>query len=80
MVLLLLGEVSEAASILTRLSELQQPDHEETPMLKKIVLVALFVVSAAVGATGTVLAHAAPKAPLHPIAHGLCVPWPMPGC
>jgi hypothetical protein len=49
-------------------------------MLKKIVLVALFVASAAVGATGTVRAHSAPKVPVLTAPHGLCVPWPMPGC
>ena len=49
-------------------------------MLKKIVLAALFVVSAAVGINGTVLAHSAPKAPVIRAPHGLCVPWPMPGC
>jgi hypothetical protein len=32
-------------------------------MLKKIVLVALFVASAAIGTTGTVFAHSSQKAP-----------------
>jgi hypothetical protein len=39
-------------------------------MFKKIVLVALFVVSAAVGATGTVFAHSARKAPVPTAPHG----------
>jgi|1185.fasta_scaffold285055_2 hypothetical protein len=43
-------------------------------MLKKIVLVALFVVSAAVGATGTVFAHSAMKAPVPEAPQGICVP------
>jgi hypothetical protein len=47
-------------------------------MLKKITLVTLFVVSAAVAATGTVLAHAAPKAPVPAAPHGFCFPAGMP--
>jgi hypothetical protein len=52
-------------------------------MFKKTVLVALFVVSAAVAATGSVFAHSGtqarvPTAPMAP--KGFCVPIPMPGC
>ncbi len=42
-------------------------------MLKKIVLVALFV---AASATGTVFAHSATKAPVPTAPRGLC-PWGM---
>jgi hypothetical protein len=42
-------------------------------MLKKITLVTLFVVSAAVAATGTVFAHgAATKVPVPAAPHGIC--------
>jgi hypothetical protein len=42
-------------------------------MLKKITLVALFVVSAAVAATGTVFAHgAATKVPVPTAPQGIC--------
>jgi hypothetical protein len=40
-------------------------------MLKKIVLVALFV---AASATGTVFAHSATKAPVPTAPQGLCAP------
>jgi len=43
-------------------------------MLKKIVLVALFVVSAAVGATRTVSAHPT-KAPVPKAPQGFCPPF-----
>ena len=43
-------------------------------MLKTIVLAALFVVSAAVGATGTVFAHSAQKAPVLAAPQGICAP------
>ena len=43
-------------------------------MLKKIVLVALFLASAAVAATGTVFAHSAMKAPVPEAPQGLCPP------
>ena len=49
-------------------------------MLKKITFVALFVVSVAAGASGTVFAHSAAKAPVPSTPHGFCVPFPMPGC
>jgi hypothetical protein len=42
------------------------------PMLKKITLVSLFVVSVAVGASGTVFARSATKAPVPSVPHGLC--------
>jgi hypothetical protein len=45
-------------------------------MLKKIVLVALFVASAAIAATGTVFAHSATKAPVPTAPRALC-PWGM---
>lgn len=48
-------------------------------MLKKITFVALFVVSVAVGATSTVLAHSAIKAPVPSTPRGLCPPG-MPYC
>jgi hypothetical protein len=41
-------------------------------MLKKITFVALFVVSMAVGASSTVLAHSAKKAPGTIVPQGLC--------
>jgi hypothetical protein len=41
-------------------------------MLKKIVLIALFVASAAVGATATVSAHSATKAPVPTAPQALC--------
>lgn len=41
-------------------------------MLKKIVLVALFVASTAIGATGTVFAHPARKAPVPTAPQGFC--------
>ena len=41
-------------------------------MLKKITLVTLFVVSVAVGASSTVFAHSAMKAPLPDAPHGFC--------
>jgi hypothetical protein len=41
-------------------------------MLKKIALVTLFVVSAAIGASGTVSAKSAVKAPVPAAPHGLC--------
>lgn len=44
-------------------------------MLKKIVLVALFVASAAVGATGTVFAHPVLKAPVPKAPQGFCPPF-----
>jgi hypothetical protein len=43
-------------------------------MLKKIVLVALFVVSAAAATAGTVFAHSAPKAPVPMAPQGICAP------
>jgi hypothetical protein len=43
-------------------------------MLKKIALVSLFVVSAAVGVSGSVFAHSATKAPVPTAPHGFC--WP----
>lgn len=43
-------------------------------MLKKIALVAFFVLSAAVGVTGTVLAHSAKKAPVPSAPQGFCFP------
>jgi len=43
-------------------------------MLKKITLVTLFVVSVALGATSTVFAHAATKAPVPSTPHGFCFP------
>lgn len=42
-------------------------------MLKKIVLVALFVASAAVGTAGTVSAHPAMSAPVPTPPQGFCV-------
>jgi hypothetical protein len=48
-------------------------------MLKKITLVTLFVVSAAVAATGTVLAHATmKKVPVPAAPQGFCWPPGMP--
>jgi hypothetical protein len=41
-------------------------------MLKKIVLVALFVVSATIGATGAVFAHPTVKAPVPAAPKGFC--------
>ena len=41
-------------------------------MLKKIVLIALFVASTAVGATGTVFAHSVQKAPVPTAPKGFC--------
>ena len=41
-------------------------------MLKKIVLVALFVASAAIGTAGTVFAHSAMKAPVPEAPQGFC--------
>lgn len=49
-------------------------------MLKKIVLAALFVVSAAAATTGTVFAHSGMRAPVPTAPKGFCVPIPMPGC
>ena len=49
-------------------------------MLKKITLTTLFVVSAAVAATGTVFAHSAPKAPVPTAPHGFCLPVAMSCC
>jgi hypothetical protein len=43
-------------------------------MLKKIALVTLFVVSAAVGVTGTVFAHSATKAPVPSTPQGFSCP------
>jgi hypothetical protein len=43
-------------------------------MLKKIALVTLFVISAAVAATGTVSARSATKAPVPAAPRGLCPP------
>jgi hypothetical protein len=43
-------------------------------MLKKIVLVALFVASGTVAAAGTVFAHSAPKAPVPAAPQGFCGP------
>jgi len=43
-------------------------------MLKKIVLVALFVASAAVGTAGTVFAHPTQKAPIAPAPKGFPCP------
>ena len=42
-------------------------------MLKKIVLVALFVASAAVATTGTVFAHSVTMAPEPTAPQGFCV-------
>jgi hypothetical protein len=47
-------------------------------MLKKITFVTLFVVSVAVGASSTVSARSATKAPLPSTPHGLCWPAWMP--
>ena len=47
-------------------------------MLKKIVLVALFVVSAAAATTGTVFAHSARKAPVLTAPQGFCLPGGFP--
>jgi hypothetical protein len=47
-------------------------------MLKKIVLVALFAASAAVGATGTVFAHPPQKAPVLAAPQGFCPPHVCP--
>jgi hypothetical protein len=41
-------------------------------MLKKIALITLFVVSAAAGASGTVFARSATKAPVPTAPHQLC--------
>jgi hypothetical protein len=41
-------------------------------MLKKITLVTLFVVSVAAGASSTVFAHSATKAPVLTAPHGFC--------
>ncbi len=46
-------------------------------MLKKIALVTLFVVSAAIGASGTVSAKSAVKAPVPAAPQGVCW-WGMP--
>jgi len=46
-------------------------------MLKKIVLVAFFVVSAAAATTGTVLAHSAQKAPVPTAPQGFSCPAGM---
>jgi hypothetical protein len=46
-------------------------------MLKKITFVALFVVSVAVGATSTVFAHSAMKAPVPDAPQGLRCPGGM---
>ena len=43
-------------------------------MLKKITLVALFVVSAAVGASSTVFAHSVVKAPVPDAPQGIRCP------
>ena len=43
-------------------------------MLKKIVLVALFVVSAAAATTGTVFAHSAQKVPVLTAPQGFSCP------
>jgi hypothetical protein len=47
-------------------------------MLKKTSLVALFIVATAVGATGTVFAHSAKKAPVPTAPKGFCFPVGMP--
>ena len=49
-------------------------------MLKKTLLVALFAVTAAVAATGSVFAHSGMQAPVPTAPKGFCVPIPMPGC
>lgn len=47
-------------------------------MLKRIALVTLFIVSAAVAASSTVFAHSATKAPVPSAPHGFCWPAGMP--
>jgi hypothetical protein len=44
-------------------------------MLKKIMLVALFVATAAVGAAGTVWAHPTQTAPVPKAPKGFCPPF-----